>query len=64
MIAELAGTIAEEDAGVENIHVEERSAQVTSVITRLSVRDRSHLASVIRRLRNLPNVISITRLGS
>jgi guanosine-3',5'-bis(diphosphate) 3'-pyrophosphohydrolase len=64
VIAELAGTIAEEDAGVENIHVEERSAQVTSVITRLSVRDRSHLASVIRRLRNLPNVIGITRLGS
>jgi guanosine-3',5'-bis(diphosphate) 3'-pyrophosphohydrolase len=64
IIAELAGTIAEVDAGVENIHVEERSADVTSVIARLSVRDRSHLAKTIRRLRNLPGVISITRLGS
>jgi len=64
IIAELAGTIAEVDAGVENIHVEERSTEVTSVVTRLSVRDRSHLAKAIRRLRNLPPVISITRLGS
>ena len=64
IIAELASTISEVDAGVENIHVEERSAEVTSVIARLSVRDRTHLAKAIRRLRNLPSVISITRLGS
>ena len=64
IIAELASIIAEVDAGVENIHVEERSAEVTSVIARLSVRDRTHLARAIRRLRNLPNVISISRLGS
>jgi guanosine-3',5'-bis(diphosphate) 3'-pyrophosphohydrolase len=64
IIAELAGTIAEVDAGVENIHVEERSAEVTSVIARLSIHDRTHLAKAIRRLRNLPSVISITRLGS
>jgi guanosine-3',5'-bis(diphosphate) 3'-pyrophosphohydrolase len=64
IIAEVAGTIAEVDAGVENIHVEERSAEVTSVIARVSVRDRSHLAKAIRRLRNLPGVITITRLGS
>ena len=64
IIAELAGTIAEVDAGVENIHVEERNAQLTTVIARVSVRDRSHLARAIRRLRNLPSVISIARLGS
>jgi guanosine-3',5'-bis(diphosphate) 3'-pyrophosphohydrolase len=64
IIAELASTIAEVDAGVENIHVEERSAEVTSVIARLSVRDRTHLARAIRRLRNLPSVIGISRLGS
>jgi guanosine-3',5'-bis(diphosphate) 3'-pyrophosphohydrolase len=64
VIAELANTLSEVDAGVENIHVEERSADVTSVITRLSVLDRSHLARAIRRLRNNPSVISITRLGS
>jgi len=64
IIAEVAGTIAELDAGVENIHVEERSAEVTSVIARVSVRDRTHLARTIRRLKNLPSVISISRLGS
>ena len=60
----LANVIAEVDAGVENISVEERSAEVTSVIARLSVRDRTHLAKAIRRLRNLPGVIGIIRLGS
>ncbi|HEY5644596.1 MAG TPA: RelA/SpoT family protein [Pseudomonadales bacterium] len=64
IIADVAGAIAELDAGVENIHVEERSADVTSVIARVSVRDRTHLARMIRRLRNLPSVISISRLGS
>ncbi|MGD8829435.1 MAG: RelA/SpoT family protein [Pseudomonadales bacterium] len=64
IIAELASTIAEVDAGVENIHVEERSAEVTSVSARVSVRDRTHLARAIRRLRALPSVISISRLGS
>ena len=37
IIAELASTIAEVDAGVENIHVEERSADVTSVVARVGV---------------------------
>jgi guanosine-3',5'-bis(diphosphate) 3'-pyrophosphohydrolase len=64
IIAELASTLAEVDAGVENIHVEERNAEVTSVIARLSVHDRNHLARAIRRLRNNVSIISITRLGS
>ena len=64
IIAELAGTVSECDAGVENIHVEERNAELTSVIVRLSVHDRSHLARVIRRLRNVPAVLSINRVSA
>jgi (p)ppGpp synthase/HD superfamily hydrolase len=64
IIAELAGTVSEADAGLENIHVEERNAELTSVIVRLSVRDRIHLARVIRRLRNLPGVLSINRVSA
>ncbi len=64
IIAELASTLSEVDAGVENIHVEERNAEVTSVIARLSIKNRSHLARAIRRLRNNVSIISITRLGS
>jgi len=64
IIAELAGTVSEADAGLENIHVEERNAELTSVIVRLSVADRTHLARVIRRLRNLPGVLSINRVST
>jgi guanosine-3',5'-bis(diphosphate) 3'-pyrophosphohydrolase len=64
IIAELAGTIAQADGGVENIHVEERNAELSSVIVRLSISDRSHLARVIRRLRNVPSVLSINRVSA
>ncbi len=64
VIAELAATIADTDAGVENIHVEERNAELTSVIVRLSVHDRQHLARVIRRLRNIMSVLSINRVSA
>jgi GTP diphosphokinase / guanosine-3',5'-bis(diphosphate) 3'-diphosphatase len=64
IIAELASTISQVDAGVENIHVEERNAELTSVIVRLSIRDRSHLARVIRRLRNVPGVLSLNRVSA
>ena len=64
IIAELAAMISDVDAGVENIHVEERNAEVTSVIARLSIKDRSHLARVIRRLRNIPSVLSINRVSA
>jgi guanosine-3',5'-bis(diphosphate) 3'-pyrophosphohydrolase len=64
IIAELANAVSLADAGVENIHVEERNAELTSVIVRLSVHDRSHLARIIRRLRNVPSVLSINRVSA
>ncbi len=64
IIAEIASTIAQTDAGVENIHVEERNAELSSVIVRLSISDRTHLARVIRRLRNVPSVLTINRVSA
>ena len=64
IIAEIANTISLADAGVENIHVEERNAELTSVIVRLSVHDRTHLARVIRRIRNIPSTLSINRVSA
>jgi guanosine-3',5'-bis(diphosphate) 3'-pyrophosphohydrolase len=61
VIAEIASAIAEADAGVERISVEERNAQLTSVVVEVALTDRAHLARVMRRLRNIANVISINR---
>jgi guanosine-3',5'-bis(diphosphate) 3'-pyrophosphohydrolase len=64
IIAELAAAVTEAEAGVENIHVEERNAELSSVIVGVSVHDRSGLARVIRKLRAINSVTSITRVSA
>ena len=61
VIAELAATIAAVEAGVDRINVEERDARVSSVVVVATVSDRIHLARVMRRLRSIPNVITMRR---
>jgi (p)ppGpp synthase/HD superfamily hydrolase len=64
VIAELAATIADVDAGVDRINVEERDARVSSVVVVVSVQNRNHLARVMRRLRAIPNVLRMGRVSA
>ena len=64
IIAELAAGVTDADAGVENIHVEERNAELSSVIVTVSVKDRQSLARAIRRLRAIPSVTTINRVSA
>jgi GTP diphosphokinase / guanosine-3',5'-bis(diphosphate) 3'-diphosphatase len=64
IIASIAAAVAEADAGVEAINVEERNSAVTSVSLDVSVRDRNHLARVLRRLRSTGQVVAINRVGA
>lgn len=61
VIAEVAATLTDTDANIENINVEERSANVTSVVVTIGVRNRTHLARVMRRVRALGATLSISR---
>jgi guanosine-3',5'-bis(diphosphate) 3'-pyrophosphohydrolase len=61
VIAELAATLTDTDANIENINVEERSANVTSMLVSIGVRDRTHLARVMRRVRAIGATLSIAR---
>ncbi len=61
VIAELAATLTDTDANIENINVEERSDNVTSVVVTIGVRDRTHLARVMRRVRAIGATLSISR---
>ena len=63
VIAEIAATAADVDAGVENIKVEERSARLSSVLAEVSVRDRIHLARLMRRLRHISHVHGLSRVA-
>ncbi len=62
IIAELAASVTDTDAGIDNIRVSERNAQLSSVTIELSVRNRTQLARVMKRLRGITHVHSINRV--
>lgn len=63
ILAEIASEVTAADAGVDNINVEERSAEISTMVLGVTVRSRNHLARVMRRLRNISAVVSIQRKG-
>ena len=62
VIAELAAAANAADAGIDNITVDERSADLSSVRLELSVANRRHLARVRQRLLAIPAVQRVERL--
>ncbi|OBS08327.1 bifunctional GTP diphosphokinase/guanosine-3',5'-bis pyrophosphate 3'-pyrophosphohydrolase [Acidihalobacter prosperus] len=62
MLAQIAARIAETDSNIENVSFEERDSMLTTMTFVLSVRDRRHLARIMRRLRAVPAVTKITRV--
>ena len=64
IIAVLASTITNADANVDRISMMERDAHLSTVNLVLAVRDRVHLARVIKRLRIIKGVTKITRMRS
>jgi RelA/SpoT family (p)ppGpp synthetase len=62
VLARSATVISDEGANIENVEVEDRDGLSTSILYQITVRDRNHLASIIKRLRKLPNVMLIQRV--
>lgn len=60
-LAMLALAFSESEANIEDIMVEEREGLHYIVMFRISVRDRAHLAKVLRRLRQVKEVVKIIR---
>ena len=61
MLATLASRIAGQESNIENIVFDERDGTVTTITFLLGARNRVHLASIMRVLRNIPNVFKVTR---
>ena len=61
IISELASAANATDAGIENIVVDERSADLSTVRLKLAVRDRDHLERVRGRLLAIPAVQQVAR---
>ncbi|MFN7098422.1 MAG: ACT domain-containing protein [Gammaproteobacteria bacterium] len=62
VLAALASAISASDANIENISVEERDGSYCLVKMTISIRDRDHLAQIMRRLRKLPAVSKLNRM--
>jgi guanosine-3',5'-bis(diphosphate) 3'-pyrophosphohydrolase len=64
IVAVLASTITIADANIERINMIEKDARLGIVNIVLSVRDRVHLAGVIKRLRTVKGINRIIRTRS
>ncbi|MCO7245908.1 MULTISPECIES: bifunctional (p)ppGpp synthetase/guanosine-3',5'-bis(diphosphate) 3'-pyrophosphohydrolase [Halomonadaceae] len=64
IVAQLAGLVTDADANIERIGIEERDARLATVNLTLAVKGRVHLARIMKRIRNLPNVSKITRMAN
>jgi GTP diphosphokinase / guanosine-3',5'-bis(diphosphate) 3'-diphosphatase len=61
-LATVASTFSELNANIENVTVLEQDSRVCVDLITVSVKDRVHLAKIIRKLKELPIVIKITRV--
>ncbi|REC95053.1 RelA/SpoT family protein [Kushneria indalinina] len=64
LVAELASLVNDAEANIERINIEERDERLSIVNLTLSVRNRVHLARIIKRIRNLAYVGRVSRTGS
>jgi GTP pyrophosphokinase len=61
VLGRIAVAIAEGDSNILNVHVEDEDARVALIHFKVQVRDRAHLARVIRSLRRVKHVVQIAR---
>ena len=63
VLAKVAAEIANENSNIENVSMEEEDGSAyTSMVFTLQVEDRTHLARVMRGLRQIPEVVRIARV--
>ncbi len=61
VLAALANAVAESNANIVNVHIDERDGRHNRVKMIITVRDNLHLTRIMRRLRTIPEVTQITR---
>ncbi len=61
-LATVARAIGDADSNIENVGIEEGDGLTNNLKFLLTVRNRQHLASIMRRVRSIPSVIRITRM--
>ena len=61
VLATLANKLAEFDANIQNVHIDERDGHHNTITFLLSTKNRIHLAKVIKALKSIPTVTRVMR---
>jgi len=61
VLASVAATIAEQDANIDTVGLDDRDGQMAAMDFTIEVHDRVHLARIMRRLRALDSVVRVSR---
>jgi guanosine-3',5'-bis(diphosphate) 3'-pyrophosphohydrolase len=61
VLAKVAAAIAEADSNIQNIHMDGERGVYTTLHFTLQVRNRMHLATLIRGVRRIPEVVRVSR---
>ena len=62
VLAKISSAIAEADSNIVHISMDDVGGMYTTLFFTLQVRDRKHLAAVMRNVRHIPEVSRIARL--
>ncbi len=62
VLAKISAAIAEADSNIVHISMDDAGGMYTTLFFTLQVRDRKHLATVLRNVRHLPEVSRIARI--
>ena len=61
VLAEVAAVIGDSDSNIEQVSVANRHDDCTELTFQLTVKNRTHLARIMRNVRNMPNVLRVSR---
>jgi GTP diphosphokinase / guanosine-3',5'-bis(diphosphate) 3'-diphosphatase len=61
VLAEVAATIADEGSNIEQVAVADRHEDCSELTFLIVVKDRTHLANIMRGVRKMPNVVRVSR---
>ena len=61
VLAAVAAAIAGTETNIDHVELEERDAQISVLVFEVRVRDRKHLAQVMRVIRRMPDVLRLSR---
>jgi len=62
VLARLATIISDEAANIEHVEVEDKDGLSTNIMFLISVKNRDHLAKIMRRLRRVHSVLRVSRV--